>query len=441
MSLTQIALWLEYHDVILNDNTAKTNCYQMPLSLFLVIDNNTRSRLVAQALVSDEMTESYKWILECTKNATITEPLVFVTDADPAADAAIGQIYIITYQIHCIFHISENLPKNLKSKLCDQYENFSNLVEKYPSVKDYLMRVLYPNRQTWVRAFTSKIFTAGIQTTSCIEGLNNIIKRELQANSTLCDLAIGNDLFSEIDKIMSKYLTPHILSAECLEMTQCLYFTANKVEPDIVEDSSVNITDGFIEDLYDSKQILLKLMIAEVGRNFREIWKIADMRPENKKYVHFVVVVDPISYLCSYMFNITVMIISTVAGFQIQMVPLRWYIDDQKDKDIVAKTCYFVNQEVMQNFSGMTFIPNPSTVPITVTIVLLRAAKKKVKYGELWGLARQVTQFAVEDDSYSEMVGWLRQFINRHKEMAIAQTSGTIWINLCNPSSVSPLKI
>lgn len=208
MSPTQITLWLEYHDVILNDNTAKSNRYQMPLSLFLAIDNNTKSRLVAQALVSDETTESYKWILECTKNATMTEPLVFVTDADPAVDAAIGQIYESTHQVHCIFHISENLPKNLKSKLCDQYESFlhdfylcrnsvseelfyerwSNLIEKYSSTKDYLMRALYPNRQAWARAFTSKIFTAGIQTTSRVEGLNNIIKRELKTNSTLCDL-------------------------------------------------------------------------------------------------------------------------------------------------------------------------------------------------------------------------------------------------------------
>jgi hypothetical protein len=60
MSPAQIALWLEYHDVILNDNIAKTNRYNMPLSLFLAVDNNTRSRLVAQALVSDEMTDSYK---------------------------------------------------------------------------------------------------------------------------------------------------------------------------------------------------------------------------------------------------------------------------------------------------------------------------------------------------------------------------------------------
>lgn len=45
MSPTQVALWVEYHDVVLNDNTAKTNRYQMPLLLFLVVDNNTRSLL------------------------------------------------------------------------------------------------------------------------------------------------------------------------------------------------------------------------------------------------------------------------------------------------------------------------------------------------------------------------------------------------------------
>ena len=143
----------------------------------------------------------------------MTEPLVFVTDADPAADAAIAQIYEATYPIHCIFHISENLPKNTKSKLSDQYENFlrdfyhcrnslceelfyerwSKLTEKYSSVKDYLMRALYPSRQAWVRTFTSKIFTTGIQTTSHVEGYNNIIKREISANSTLCDLTTALD--------------------------------------------------------------------------------------------------------------------------------------------------------------------------------------------------------------------------------------------------------
>jgi len=58
--------------------------------------------------------------------------------------------------------------------------------------------------------------------------------------------------------------------------------------------------------LYDAKQILLKSMIAKVGEeNIQEVWKITDMRPENKKHIYFVVVIDPISYLCSCMSNIT----------------------------------------------------------------------------------------------------------------------------------------
>ena len=114
------------------------------------------------------------------------------------------------------------------------------------------------------------------------------------------------------------------------------------------------MTNGFIKDLYDAKQILLKSMIAEVGEeSIREVWKITDMRPKNKKHVHFIIIVDPVSYLCSCMSNISrgvicrhyfrIMMISTVAGFQIQMIPSRWYIDDQKDNNTVAKTCYFAN--------------------------------------------------------------------------------------------------
>lgn len=64
--------------------------------------------------------------------------------------------------------------------------------------------------------------------------------------------------------------------------------------------------DGFIEDMYDSKQTLLKSMIEQVGEgNIREIWKITDVRPENSKRVHFVIVVNSVSYLCSCLSNIS----------------------------------------------------------------------------------------------------------------------------------------
>ncbi len=47
--------------------------------------------------------------------------------------------------------------------------------------------------------------------------------------------SVSNNLFPKIDKVMSKYLTSHILSAKCLEMTQRLYFTADKVKSNIVK--------------------------------------------------------------------------------------------------------------------------------------------------------------------------------------------------------------
>ncbi|RHZ56323.1 hypothetical protein Glove_402g78 [Diversispora epigaea] len=237
------------------------------------------------------------------------------------------------------------------------------------------MRALYPSRHAWARVFTSKIFTAGVQTTSRVEDLNAIIKRTLTASSSLCNLAdvldarlqneaqwnhffeyhtmsscmgivsVGHDLFPEIDKQMTKYLTP----------TYCLR----------------NIGE----------------------ENIQEVWKITDIRPQNSKYSHFVVVVDSISYLCSCMSNISrgiicrhyfrVMMYSKIAGFHIQMIPSRWYTDTQKDNNIVTEACCFINKESAKNYSNELLTPNPSTIPKSVTHVLRRAAQRKLKYGEV----------------------------------------------------------
>jgi hypothetical protein len=70
MRPSQIDLWQRFHDVVINDNTSQTNRYRMYLSLMIVVDNHTRSRMVATAVVSDETKETYQWILECLLRAT-----------------------------------------------------------------------------------------------------------------------------------------------------------------------------------------------------------------------------------------------------------------------------------------------------------------------------------------------------------------------------------
>ena len=45
MTLNQILLWSYYSDIILHDNISKTNKYNYPLSLFILVNNDGKSRL------------------------------------------------------------------------------------------------------------------------------------------------------------------------------------------------------------------------------------------------------------------------------------------------------------------------------------------------------------------------------------------------------------
>ena len=70
MTSNQILLWSRYSDVILHDNTLRTNKYNFPLSLFILVDNDSKSRLSAQAFLNDKTQESYEWILQQTLDTT-----------------------------------------------------------------------------------------------------------------------------------------------------------------------------------------------------------------------------------------------------------------------------------------------------------------------------------------------------------------------------------
>ena len=59
-------LWPKFRDIIIYDNTSKTNRYEMALSLFVAIDSNYKTRIVAQALIKYETQADYNWILQCT---------------------------------------------------------------------------------------------------------------------------------------------------------------------------------------------------------------------------------------------------------------------------------------------------------------------------------------------------------------------------------------
>ncbi|CAG8744668.1 13346_t:CDS:1, partial [Dentiscutata heterogama] len=60
-------------------------------------------------------------------------------------------------------------------------------------------------------------------------------------------------------------------------------------------------------------------------------------------------------------------------------------------------------------------IPQPNVVPHSVATSNQHAAAQRSKYSQLWGLARQATQLAVECDD-DKIAQWLRIFINQKKQ-------------------------
>ena len=68
MSPSQQDLYCRFYDVVLNDNTCKTNKYNMYLSVFMIKDNYGKFRNIANALIEDEMASTYTWILQHQEN-------------------------------------------------------------------------------------------------------------------------------------------------------------------------------------------------------------------------------------------------------------------------------------------------------------------------------------------------------------------------------------
>ncbi|CAG8730544.1 7459_t:CDS:2 [Cetraspora pellucida] len=115
------------------------------------------------------------------RRATNQAPIIIFTDADPMLDAAIPIVFPETYPAYCIFHISQNLPKNLKAKLGKKCENF---IQQFYYCRNSLCEPLF--KQRWNQLLTDFPMTKDYL---LLEGYNWIIKQQLKANSTLCELA------------------------------------------------------------------------------------------------------------------------------------------------------------------------------------------------------------------------------------------------------------
>ncbi|CAG8653125.1 156_t:CDS:2, partial [Cetraspora pellucida] len=79
----------------------------------------------------------------------------------------------------------------------------------------------------------------------------------------------GQDLFFKIVKVINEHLTKPITNTIKIEISQCLFISAKKIEPTIEELYSKQknnqlVYDGFIKDQYDACLIMLQALINKV---------------------------------------------------------------------------------------------------------------------------------------------------------------------------------
>lgn len=217
MTQIQTQLYVLYNDIILQDNTYKTNRYQFPLCFIAGVDGNYKSRLFAQSLTQDETSGAFIYIFEnLLRASTGVYPVSILTDGDKGAGVGIAKVLPNTAHYRCSWHLSQDinrwLTKNGVNGLVikefmqefwavrniagaelfeDEWAKFVNhwttKLEHVPSLPAYL-HYLTSDKKRWANAYTCGVFMCGMSATSRIEGMFAKLNSRLTGASSLCDV-------------------------------------------------------------------------------------------------------------------------------------------------------------------------------------------------------------------------------------------------------------
>jgi hypothetical protein len=170
----------DLHQIVIHDNTYRSNRFKLPLGVFCTPNRHGQSTTTATCLTFKEGTADYEWAYRCYLAAVGIPPNVVFTDADPAASAAVANVWPLFFHGWCIWHIYINISKNLNGLLGDRLHLFkrqfgraqcqitkhqfwmlyNQLKVDFPEAAPYLDTQLTPHVEHWA-AYALETFTAG----------------------------------------------------------------------------------------------------------------------------------------------------------------------------------------------------------------------------------------------------------------------------------------
>ena len=104
-----------WYFVIIIDSTYNTNCFRKPVIQLVGVTPVRKNFSIGFALVDNEKTESYVWVLKCLELMLgRRQPTAFVTDKEQGLAAALRIIFPQTPHLLCIWHMKRNIEAKIK---------------------------------------------------------------------------------------------------------------------------------------------------------------------------------------------------------------------------------------------------------------------------------------------------------------------------------------
>ena len=114
-----------FRDVVTFDVTYQTNTYKMSFVPFTKVNHHHQFVMFGCALLVNETTKSYTWLLKTWLNAKLgNPPSTIITDGDKAMAKAIANVLPNATHRLCMWHILQKIPNQL-----------SHIYNKYPYFK------------------------------------------------------------------------------------------------------------------------------------------------------------------------------------------------------------------------------------------------------------------------------------------------------------------
>ncbi|XP_059294829.1 protein FAR1-RELATED SEQUENCE 11-like [Lycium ferocissimum] len=167
-----------FGDVVVVDTTYRLNRYEMPLGVWIGVNNHVNSTFFGCVLLRNEKASSFSWALKSfVRLMNGKHPQTILTDQDLGLTEAIANEYL---QFKSDFH------KLYELGSVKEFEHqWDELIAKFDLESDRHIKLLYANHASWALPYSKGYFFAGMTTTSRSESINAYLKRFLHARTSL----------------------------------------------------------------------------------------------------------------------------------------------------------------------------------------------------------------------------------------------------------------